>query len=97
MGIDGDELPGDACPVAADGPFRLTVDGETFMVTIRPDEDNVYDYEWETGPNPYGFSSSVRVAGDPNAVIPPQSVDNHRSAIRNFLDLINPETGYIGD
>ncbi|MCX5042419.1 hypothetical protein OG921_04390 [Aldersonia sp. NBC_00410] len=65
--------------------------------TIRPDEGHVYDYEWETGPNPYGFTSSVRVAGDPNAVIPPQSVDDHRSAIRNFLDLINPEIGYIGD
>jgi hypothetical protein len=97
-GVDGhDELPGDARPVAADGPFRLTVDGETFKVTIRPDEQHAYDYDWETGPHSYGFSSWVRVAGDPAAVIAPMTVNDHRRAIRNFLDLINPETGYIGE
>lgn len=83
-------------PTAGDGPFTLTVTGEIFTIEIRP--DNTSDYTWESGPNEaYGFSSSRHVAGDPFAVCPTPTVDEHREAIANFLDLINPETGYIGE
>lgn len=94
---DDDEPAGDRRPIADDGPFTLIVDGETFTVTLRA--DGGCDYDWNSGPNEgYGFSSSrTRVAGDPYAVLPANTVDEHRDSIRNFLGLINPETGYIGD
>ncbi len=49
-----------------------------------------YHYDWVSGRNPdYGFSSSsnVRVAA---------SEEDHRNAIRGFLSMIDPTTGYIG-
>ncbi|WP_072689030.1 hypothetical protein [Rhodococcus marinonascens] len=91
-----DEPAGDSRPTADEGTFTLMVIGEIFTVRIRP--DNTSDYTWESGPNKaYGFSSSRRVAGDPSAACPAPTVDEHRESIRDFLGLINPETGYIGD
>ncbi|AQA26144.1 hypothetical protein BTZ20_3354 [Rhodococcus sp. MTM3W5.2] len=91
------EPAGGSRPAADDGPFTLTVDGETFTVRRRPDGGCAYD--WDSGPNEgYGFSSGrTRVVGDPDAVVPPHTVDEHRVSIRGFLSMINPETGYIGD
>ena len=78
-------------------PFTLTVDGERFSVAVRP--DGGCDYTWETGPNAgYGFfGGRPRVVGDPDAVLPPTTIDEHRVAIRDFLDQVDPTTGYIGD
>lgn len=103
--VDYDQASGDRRPTAGDGPFTLTVDGETFTVRLRPDEPAACDYTWESGPNEgYGFSSFQRVAypsiqdraGTPSA-LRPITVDEHRESIRDFLRQINPETGYIGD
>lgn len=88
----------------------MVVDGQTFSVTVHP--DGRCDYDWESGPNPdYGFSSGPpRLAwlGDgprPSPLLPfnvsadtsPPTIEVHRRSIRNFLDQINPDTGYIGD
>lgn len=92
-------------PTVDDGPFTLTVDGEIFSVSLRPDDPGSCDYEWISGPNrEYGFSSSRHVAyasiqdraGSPSTFAQ-MTVDEHRESIRNFLSQINPETGYIGD
>ncbi|MGW4479381.1 hypothetical protein [Rhodococcus triatomae] len=100
-----DEPAGDWRPTADDGPFALTVDGETFTVSLRPGEPGACDYAWESGPNEdYGFSSfqgtafgSIQDRASTPSTIEPITVDEHRESIRNFLGQINPETGYIGD
>ncbi|MFV9460051.1 hypothetical protein ACNJ7E_42405 [Rhodococcus sp. NM-2] len=103
---DHDEPAGHSQPTADDGPFTLTVDGEVFTVRLRPEEPGACDYDWESGPNKgYGFSSFQRVAysgiqdraNTPSAALQPNTIDEHRESIRDFLGQINPETGYIGD
>jgi hypothetical protein len=70
-----------------DMSFRLEVRGEVFA--LRPDQQGGTDYTWLSGPNPgYGFSLSPT---------PKISLDEHRANIRDFLDMIDPATGYIGD
>lgn len=69
----------------------LNVDGEKFIVTRRPGGPGVYDFDWESGPNPgYGFTAAVHGA-----------VAMHREqledAARNFLEQVDPATGCIGD
>jgi hypothetical protein len=65
--------------------LTVEVDGELFAVTQVAEGDN--GYIWLNGPNHgYGFGES----GPRN-----RSLDEHRRAIRNFLDQIDPETGYI--
>jgi hypothetical protein len=65
---------------------QLDVDGETFE--LRPDEFGGMYYAWIDGPNPgYGFGMSP--AAD--------SAEQHRENIRNFLAMIAPKTGYIGN
>ncbi|MDJ0361847.1 hypothetical protein [Rhodococcus sp. H29-C3] len=104
-GLDGPA--GGRRPIAADGPFSLTVDGEVFVVTLSRDEPGACHYDWSSGPNEgYGFSSSaprvayggVRDRADtPSFTFPPSTIDEHKESIRDFLGMINPETGYIGD
>lgn len=36
----------------------LDVDGHGFLVRDRPTEPGVYDFDWLTGPQDYGFTSS---------------------------------------
>ena len=83
---------------AAEPPVRVTVDGEVFDVTTQPDHPGHYHYAWISGPNPgYGFSSAMfsqSSGGQPSIVVDHTMVD-HEEAIRNFLSLVNPETGYI--
>lgn len=87
-------------------PETLIVDGETFVVRPRP--DGGYAYDWTTGPNPgYGFIVSRRfVAGhDREAVAAadaaerasptPKTTGEHRHLIREFLEDVDPDTGYI--
>lgn len=67
----------------------VEVDEQRF--TVQLDEDGTYHYTWDSGPNHgYGFSS----ARSDNSVI---TMDEHREAIRQFLSMIDPATGYIPD
>jgi hypothetical protein len=72
--------------------FTLEVDGEQFEVRVVANPATGYTdtgYTWLTGPNPgYGFGGG---AG------PNPSTEDHRQRIRNFLAMIDPETGYIED
>jgi hypothetical protein len=74
---------------AAEPPVRVTVDGEVFDVTTQPDRPGAYHYAWISGPNPgYGFSEA---SSDGRR----STMADHEEAIRNFLSLVDPETGYI--
>lgn len=78
-------------PEGQTGPaaFTLDVDGEQFVVHPSSDDGAAYYYDWLSGPNRgYGFSSS----GPPNPTLA-----RHRDAIRGFLSMIDPNTGYIAD
>lgn len=83
-----DAMPGVAPPEPTYGPvLTIEVDGEAFA--FRPDGRGGTHYDWLSGPNDdYGFTSS-RTEGC--------SLDDHRESIRNFLDQIDPATGFIGD
>jgi hypothetical protein len=92
---DGSQRPDRPSPVAHDGlggkvehvPLRLHVDGERFLV--RAPREGGWAYDWLSGPNAgYGFSS-----GGPSDM----SELEHRQAIRSFLDMIDPASGYVGD
>ena len=68
--------------------FSIDVDGERFAVYQSAPGN--WSYDWLTGPNQgYGFGSSG----------PPQdrSLEEHKEDCRNFLRMIDPVTGYIGD
>ena len=70
----------------AEPAFELEVDGEVFEVVYSSTRGS--SYAWLSGPNAgYGFGSS-----GPK----PATLDDHRAAIRSFLEQIDPETGYIG-
>ena len=88
---DGDwaAAPGVSPSSAADSEetaSTVEVDGEVFE--LRPDGFSGTHYSWISGPNPgYGFSMSPTSA----------SAEQHWANIRNFLSMIDPATGYIGD
>ena len=69
-------------------PLTLTVDGERFVVRARPDQPGTYDIAWLTGPHDYGFTSATydRSAMSRSAL---------EEAIRDFLDRVDPTTGYL--
>ena len=64
----------------------LEVDGEEFAIRRSPDGGTYYD--WISGRNDYGFSSSEG---------PDQADELHRDCIRGFLAMIDPDTGYIAE
>lgn len=65
--------------------YTLDVEGESF--TVRSHEGGT-DYDWVSGPNKdYGFGTSARN----------MSEAEHRADIRNFLSMIDPDTGYIAE
>ena len=67
--------------------FTLDVDGELF--DVERDAYGGTNYDWVNGPNKgYGFGSSAT---------PDRSREEHRKIIREFLAMIDPATGYIGD
>ncbi|WP_432540732.1 hypothetical protein [Kineococcus sp. SYSU DK002] len=69
--------------------WRLTVEGEDWLVKERPGTPGCYDFDWLSGPNPgYGFTSQEFDRS-------PISEDEMRKAIADFLTGINPETGYL--
>ena len=84
-------------------PIILTVDGQTFTITER---DGGHDYNWDNGPNPdYGFSESApqtaQISADdatkvrPPPPLPPGTLGHYRNSIRDFLSMIDPNTGYV--
>ncbi len=75
-------------PEPTHGPvLPIEVDGEAFA--LRPDGRGGTHYDWLSGPNDgYGFTSGPTEGC---------SLDDHRGFIRNFLDQIDPATGFIGD
>ncbi|MBM9460256.1 hypothetical protein JK386_10105 [Nocardioides sp. zg-536] len=59
--------------------------GETFLVA--PDGRGGTSYTWLTGPNDgYSFGSSPAA----------ETVEQHGEHIRDFLAMIDPQTGYVG-
>ena len=70
---------------------------------MRPSEHQQgFDFDWVSGPNPgYGFSSGVTVAfsraGGPVADVPPMDEQALVAQVKQFLQQIDPETGYIAD
>lgn len=73
------------------GQLRLTVDGEVFEVRPRRGVPGQYDFDWVSGPNvQYGFTSA---RSDGNA----ETKEALEEAVRDFLAMIDPETGYTSD
>ena len=76
------------CDAPVVDSFRLEVDGEVFDVEV--DARGGAHYAWVTGQNAgYGFGSSGS-SRQPTR-------EQHSQSIRNFLSMIDPATGYIGD
>ncbi|MEX2290664.1 MAG: hypothetical protein WD794_10095 [Mycobacteriales bacterium] len=71
------------------GPVLLTLDVDGEVFAVRDGGDGGTHYHWVSGPNRhYGFGSS----GAPDL-----PVEEHRKAIRTFLSMIDPKTGYIAE
>src|SRR4051794_33614600 len=74
---------------ADNGSFRFVVDVDGERFAAYQYADGGWNYEWLTGPNEgYGFGRS----GPPIA-----SMDEHRQSLRDFLQGIDPATGYLAD
>ena len=74
----------------------LACDGETFE--LRAERSGGTHYTWLSGPNPgYGFTASTvfEVSGAAPASRESPDIEQHLTNIRNFLSMIDPETGYI--
>lgn len=71
-------------------PVELVVDGETFVVTRRPDSPRTIDFAWTSHPEGYGFGISTNFDW-----MPAQSELVER--IRSFLAEIDPDIGYLSD
>lgn len=71
--------------------FQLTVDEDVFDIVYDPTQPGAYHYTRLTGPAPgYGFTS--RRSDDARS-----TTAEHVKAIRYFLDMVDPVTGYIED
>lgn len=72
--------------------FTLEVDDEQFAVRIVVDPATGYTdsgHTWLSGPSQgYGFA----IGGPPNP-----SLEEHRQRVREFLAMVDPNTGYIED
>jgi hypothetical protein len=79
-GLDGSENPNGSFA------FNIDVDGERFAVFKSGAAQ--WNYEWLTGPKPYGFGASGP---------PVHRQEEHRERIRAFLRDIDPATGYLRD
>lgn len=72
-------------------PYETYVEGETWVVRQRTDEPGTYDFDWISGPNEgYGFTS----ASSDGIASTAADLDE---AIRHFLTMIDPATGFISD
>lgn len=70
---------------------QLTVNGQLFEVSYDPHQPGTYHFLWLTGPNPgYGFSSRISShTRQPQQML----IDD----VVNFLEQVDPDTGYIED
>jgi hypothetical protein len=86
------ERPQDGPPPIRHGPPHETVvNGETFVVRQRTDEPGAYDFAWVSGPNEnYGFGSQTSDGSE-------RTSEELARSIVEFLDMIDPATGYIED
>lgn len=83
--------PGLAPPPAPGlDPIELVVDGESFLVSQRPESPGTYDFHWTSHPASYGFT----VGGD-SGWRPDRA--ELTEEIRSFLAQVDPETGYLPD
>ncbi|MFB9313581.1 hypothetical protein [Nocardioides plantarum] len=81
----------DRAPGSSPDALEITVDGVRFEVTHDPEQPGAYHYSRLTPPaEDYGFTSR----GSDHAE---RSTEQHVDSIRNFLSLVDPETGYIED
>ena len=70
---------------------RLEVDGETFEVAGDDDQPGAFHYRWISGRDPdYGFTCARSDRATP-------STAEHEQNIREFLEIVDPVTGYIED
>jgi hypothetical protein len=70
---------------------RLTVDDDVFDVAYDLSQPGAYHYTRLTGPAPgYGFTSRRSDHGR-------STTAEHVQAIRSFLDMVDPVTGYTED
>ncbi|MFJ8630838.1 hypothetical protein [Streptomyces sp. NPDC093568] len=65
----------------------ITVDGDRF--DVRENGPGSYDFTWLTGPNP-GYGFGILVHGGVSL-----SVSELEQEAREFLALVDAETGYI--
>lgn len=71
--------------------MRLVVDGHVFDVSHDPTQPGAYGYSWVNGPHDgYGFGSR---RSDHRR----STLDEHEDHIREFLEAVDPNTGYIED
>lgn len=68
--------------------WNLDVDGHRFLVRDRPAEPGVYDFDWLTGPQAYGFASSSYDRAAMTAA-------EMREAISDFLARVDLQTGHL--
>ena len=82
-------------------PLRVEVDGKSFLVTRDPQQVGAYDYNWITGPNSGdGFGELMSEYDEVTDRIMHShqpTLAEHVDAIRNFLQQVDPATGYIED
>ena len=75
--------------MAANEPWRMSVDGEEFEVSQPDGKPGSYAFTWLTGPDPqYGFGIST---------YPPVQAGRAdlEESIRDFLSQVDPDTGHI--
>jgi len=85
-GGDWDALPSIAPKEDVVAARQLEGEGEVFE--LRPDQSGGTHCTWLSGPAP-GYGFSVSPTSD--------DVEQHERNIRDFLSMIDPKTGYIGD
>jgi hypothetical protein len=93
-------MPTHEAPV--DYPLGVEVDGESFLIKRDPQQTGAYNYDWVSGPNSgYGFTSAFMVLDElsrkTSSDRPPPTLAEHLEGIRNFLEQVDPDTGYIED
>jgi hypothetical protein len=76
---------------ASPDTLRLTVDGDVFDVVYDPAQPGAYHYTRLTGPAP-GYGSTSRCSDHARC-----TTAEHVEAIRSFLAMVDPVTGYIED
>ncbi len=70
-------------------PVVLAVSGETFKASADPSQPGAWHLDWVSGPNEgYGFTTR-------SADHSWESRGELERAVQSFLDMIDPQTGYI--